>query len=417
MSVNLIDLAKNYLTSEIMGKLGGALGESPEHVEKAVGVGLPAILAGMLKKASSPSGAGGLSDMMKQEHPGLKEIGGLDGVLGNLGGLLEGSSMGPLLEYGKTILNALFGGNLNSILEMITKSSGMKSSSATSLLAMLAPMLMGLVKKHLGSQGLSASALTNLLMSQKDSIARLAPPGLSSALGLSSLSDLGGSAARAAADEGSALARWLLPLAGLAALLLAGFFLMRGTGEEPPMPAVSTQPPKPKPEADVGKTVDSSGRTLVETSRKLVPLALPGNAKLDVPEGSFLVGLVKSLENPTDATLPKTFILRGVTFGADGKTMSLESITTLEDIGIVLNAFKSAKVKIVAHTENTGDPAANKAKSLEQATAVKDALVRSGVSADRITAEGAGGDRPIASGDTSGDRAKNRRIELVIVTD
>ena len=53
---------------------------------------------------------------------------------------------------------------------------------------------------------------------------------------------------------------------------------------------------------------------------------------------------------------------------------------------------------------------------LDRANAVKDALVKAGVPADRVITEGAGPDRPIASNDTEGGRAKNRRIELAIVS-
>jgi outer membrane protein OmpA-like peptidoglycan-associated protein len=41
-------------------------------------------------------------------------------------------------------------------------------------------------------------------------------------------------------------------------------------------------------------------------------------------------------------------------------------------------------------------------------------LVQRGVAADRITAEGYGAGRPIASNDTADGQAKNRRTELVV---
>jgi outer membrane protein OmpA-like peptidoglycan-associated protein len=46
---------------------------------------------------------------------------------------------------------------------------------------------------------------------------------------------------------------------------------------------------------------------------------------------------------------------------------------------------------------------------------VKQALVGQGVAAARVTDEGFGSERPIASNDTENGRAKNRRVELVVV--
>jgi outer membrane protein OmpA-like peptidoglycan-associated protein len=80
-----------------------------------------------------------------------------------------------------------------------------------------------------------------------------------------------------------------------------------------------------------------------------------------------------------------------------------------------MKAFGNAKLKIVGHTDDVGDPDQNKKMSLDRATAVKDALIKAGVPADRVIAEGANPGRPIASNDEA-SRAKNRRIELMIVS-
>jgi outer membrane protein OmpA-like peptidoglycan-associated protein len=45
---------------------------------------------------------------------------------------------------------------------------------------------------------------------------------------------------------------------------------------------------------------------------------------------------------------------------------------------------------------------------------VKQALVGHGVSAAQIQSEGLGSDQPVASNDTEGGRARNRRVELVV---
>src|SRR5262245_56171573 len=118
MAVNLIELAKDYLTPDVVNTLSGTLGESSERTEKAVEAGLPEVLAGFLKTAANPAGAGRLFDMLKQEPPELSQMGGLDGSLGNLGGLLSGASLGNLIKVAQPLLRMIFGGNLSSILDV-----------------------------------------------------------------------------------------------------------------------------------------------------------------------------------------------------------------------------------------------------------------------------------------------------------
>jgi hypothetical protein len=253
VAANLIEIAKDYLTPEVVRRISGALGESAEHVERAIEAGIPTILSGFLNLASS-SGASRLAEMLKHEPAELAQAGGLDGVFGNLGSLLSGGSMDGLIKYGQTVLSSLFGGKLDSVVDLITRTTGIKASSAGSLLGMLAPLLTGILRKETVSRGAAPATLTNLLMGQKDAIARLAPAGLANALGLQSLADLGsasdsiktagagaarevGRTAAAAASQGSEWLRWAAPLALLALLALGLYYWSSQQGGPPRIPA------------------------------------------------------------------------------------------------------------------------------------------------------------------------------------
>jgi len=445
MATNLIELAGSFLTSEVMHKIGGELGESPEHVEKAVEAGIPSILAGLLHSVSS-SGAKGLVDMLKQPPPELSQVGGLDGILGNLGSILSGSSGAALIKYGQALLTFLFGGKLGAIADVISKTSGMKTSSATSLLGMLAPLLLGLIKKEVAAKGLSPATLTDLVMSQKEAIARYAPAGLSSALGLKSLADLGsvadsrkagtgaarefGRTASVAAKEGTSWLRWAAPLALLAVALLGLLYYLNMPQEPAPdrggapgiasaaRPAIEPQRRDADRASDTISSAKSAltanGKSLVETVSKMVSVSLPGNVKLDVPENSYLRAIVKFLTESNTGE-PKSFFADNLNFEGAKSELTSDSSTIMSGIATVLKAFGTAKVKIVAHAEKLGDPTENNKLALARATAVEDALVKVGVPADRIIAESAGSDRPIASSDTEPGRAKSGGIELIIV--
>jgi outer membrane protein OmpA-like peptidoglycan-associated protein len=462
VAANLIDLAKGYLTTEVVHRISSALGENPERVETAIEAGIPSILAGFLKMASS--GGNRLFEMLKHEPSELSHLGGLDGAFGNLGSLLSGGSIDSVIKYGQSVLSSLFGGKLNSIVDLIVRSSGIKAGSATSLLGMLAPLVMGMLRKETASRGSTPASLTNLLMEQKDAIAKVAPAGLSNALGLGSLSDLssaadsiriaGGGAARevgrtaaAAANRGSEWLRWAAPLALLAALLLGLYFWSNsqvGPQPNPAQPPDLAQATRPVTDAarqateratqgvtdaarqateratqgvsDAGKRLTEDGKALIETVSRKVSLSLPGNVKIDVPENSYLQAMVRSFNEGAGTGEAKSFVADNLDFEGDTPKLAPDSSTAITNLATIMRAFGTAKLKIVGHADGVGDPAQNKQIALDRANAVKDALVKAGVPVDRVIAEGAGPDRPIASNDTEGGRAKNRRIELTIVS-
>jgi OOP family OmpA-OmpF porin len=62
-----------------------------------------------------------------------------------------------------------------------------------------------------------------------------------------------------------------------------------------------------------------------------------------------------------------------------------------------------------------GTEAYNQALSLRRAGAVRDYLVGGGIDAGRLSVEGFGESRPVATNDTDSGRAQNRRVELRIV--
>ena len=73
------------------------------------------------------------------------------------------------------------------------------------------------------------------------------------------------------------------------------------------------------------------------------------------------------------------------------------------------------RIKIVGHTDSRGSSQYNKDLSERRALALKNKLIEKGISADRLEHEGMGDTRPVAPNDTEENRAKNRRVEIVII--
>ncbi len=75
----------------------------------------------------------------------------------------------------------------------------------------------------------------------------------------------------------------------------------------------------------------------------------------------------------------------------------------------------SLVIEISGHTDNTGTTEINMKLSQDRADAVRNYLIRKGISAERVTAKGYGDTEPVADNSTDEGKAKNRRTEVRII--
>lgn len=106
---------------------------------------------------------------------------------------------------------------------------------------------------------------------------------------------------------------------------------------------------------------------------------------------------------------------KSILFDTSKATIKAESTAKLDEIVKVMNEYSNANFKLEGHTDSTGNAAKNLQLSKDRAAAVKDYLIAKGVSADRLSSEGYGITKPIASNKTVEGRAQNRRVEIIVV--
>jgi OmpA-OmpF porin, OOP family len=83
-----------------------------------------------------------------------------------------------------------------------------------------------------------------------------------------------------------------------------------------------------------------------------------------------------------------------------------------------LKKYPGTKIRLDGYTDSTGTEAYNMKLSERRATAVKDYLVKeAGVDSSKITVVGHGGADPVADNKTPEGRAKNRRVEISILSE
>ena len=171
--MNIVDLVKDQLTSQVLGSLGSLAGTNEAQTKAASAAAVPALLGGLAKLAGNAQGAGQLASA----------LGGLDlGMLGNLAGVLGGANSSKVSNLGGGLLGTLFGNTATSaIVETLASFLGIKGGVARSLLSYLAPVVLGTVAKQLTSSGKSidASGIQSLFADQGRNIQSAMPAGLS----------------------------------------------------------------------------------------------------------------------------------------------------------------------------------------------------------------------------------------------
>lgn len=203
-------------------------------------------------------------------------------------------------------------------------------------------------------------------------------------------------------------------------------FLTVGCGEAPPPPPKPTPPPvvQAPPDADADGVADSTDRC-ADTAR---------GAKVDATgceEDSDADGVVDSIdkcpaspaEEEVDATGCKAVLTTAreltlkVDFGSgSGKIIGDAASGVLLDVVALLNKYPETTVRIEGYTDNRGSASGNRKLSEKRANAVAKVLVDElGISPERVSAEGFGDAKPVASNDTEEGRAQNRRVVAVVL--
>jgi outer membrane protein OmpA-like peptidoglycan-associated protein len=120
---------------------------------------------------------------------------------------------------------------------------------------------------------------------------------------------------------------------------------------------------------------------------------------------------------PPPAPVHEKLVLRGVAFDFDKAAVRADARPVLDEAVSVLAARPTVRVAVEGHTDGVGSDAYNQRLSERRARAVLDYLVRAGVASDRLEAQGFGKSRPVADNATADGRARNRRVELRILSE
>jgi outer membrane protein OmpA-like peptidoglycan-associated protein len=156
---------------------------------------------------------------------------------------------------------------------------------------------------------------------------------------------------------------------------------------------------------------------LDELTKPVVTVSVQIDSLLELDNGTCWIGFTAATGQSWgdfDIISLKNEVLlniRNIFFDYDRAVLKPASFPELDKLVQILNNDPALKVEIQGHTDDRGSSDYNARLSNDRAGAVRDYLVKKGISAGRVAARGFGADSPIASNATDEGRARNRRVE------
>lgn len=111
------------------------------------------------------------------------------------------------------------------------------------------------------------------------------------------------------------------------------------------------------------------------------------------------------------------FAMRAVQFETGEAKLKEESYQVLDQIVDIMNRYPGYKLRISGHTDDRGEDDFNQKLSEDRAKTCYDYLISKDIPAERLSYEGFGESRPIASNERTSGRSMNRRVEFELYMD
>jgi hypothetical protein len=157
---DLIQILQSQMTGDVIKKLSKDINAPADKTQAAVEGVLSSMIGAIGKNVSNPSGAEALMSAVKRDHDGSV----LNDVMGFLSGNAKTGNSNAFNASG--ILKHVLGSQQSSMIEQISKKSGLNSSQITELFMKLAPLVMGaLGKTNNQNTGKSGGDLLSTILS------------------------------------------------------------------------------------------------------------------------------------------------------------------------------------------------------------------------------------------------------------
>jgi outer membrane protein OmpA-like peptidoglycan-associated protein len=212
-------------------------------------------------------------------------------------------------------------------------------------------------------------------------------------------------------DQATALSRQAMERAGAAETSAGAAAAARQQAEEQTTLAVeeagAARQQAETARRETGSALETAARAQVEADR------IRKQAEAEVNRLELALGQIAETRR-TALGLVMNLGSDYLKFEFDKAELRPEDKELLSRIAGILLTSKDYSISVNGHTDDVGSEEYNQKLSERRAQAVRDYLVKAGLSPDILSVKGEGKSRPLAPGTSERARARNRRVELGI---
>lgn len=158
----LMNLIQSTIRNSAITQLSEQLGKDEQTTSSAIDSALPILIGALYRSATKDEGAG-LSQALESKHDGR--------ILDDISAHVTNNDQAD----GRSILRHILGANLDAVAMILGAQAGIGERRATSLMAILAPLLLGVLGKAKAQSKLSAGHLTRLLCAEAEGLTKRSP--------------------------------------------------------------------------------------------------------------------------------------------------------------------------------------------------------------------------------------------------
>lgn len=151
---------------------------------------------------------------------------------------------------------------------------------------------------------------------------------------------------------------------------------------------------------------------------RAAPGTPPSSAQLTAAPAGASAALETKGEMDREACVGRFEILShtgNINFSPASARLDPSSYPLLDNLYDIVNRCPSLNIEIAGHTDSDGSDATNQALSERRAGSVSAYLAAKGISQGRMRVVGYGESRPLRPNDSAANKARNRRIEFVVL--
>jgi outer membrane protein OmpA-like peptidoglycan-associated protein len=158
----------------------------------------------------------------------------------------------------------------------------------------------------------------------------------------------------------------------------------------------------------------AAGRDKVAAERDAVAAEREAIKKDRDQLAGMLKGALSTVAETNETARGVIVSLPGILFDLNKATLKISAQITVAKLAGILMVFQNMNLSIEGYTDSTGTDELNMSLSTERAKAVYEFLKGQGIAESRMKYQGFGSANPVAPNDSEMNRARNRRVEVVL---